>query len=109
MGKGISEALQVSKAWEVVCESTSSPLRQQTIFTIVQLLAVGGICQWVAIPDRFLKSFHTSYEDPLTHGDSPWCSCSRSCHVQGTLDAQALPSEPEVMGLVTACLPHGCR
>lgn len=64
--RGISGALQVSAVWEAVCESTPSPLRQQTIFTIVQFFAVGGICQWAPIPDRFLESFSSSYEDPLT-------------------------------------------
>lgn len=37
LGRGISGAPRVPKAWEGVCESPSSPLRQQILFTIVQL------------------------------------------------------------------------
>lgn len=106
LGRGISRALQVSKAWEVVSESTPSPLRQQTIFTIVQFLAVGGTFQRVPIPDRFLKMFSASYEDPLTPAMGTSLGAAACA---GWMDAQASPSEPEVMGLVfTACLPHGC-
>lgn len=87
MGRGILGALHISKAWEAVCESTPPSPKKANHLLPLQFLALGGICQWVPIPDRFLKRFSTSGEDSLipAMGTPPGAAAAGAgmCRVDG--------------------------